>query len=117
MEVAQDGGQTAHVVGVGVGEGDGVKVADAARPEDLGDDFFADVEFLRGLVGTAAESAAIDEQGFAVGGDEQQRVALADVDGFHEQRVVGMLDGARRDCGSGGEEQGGPGETACRRRS
>ena len=32
MEVAQDGGQAAHVVGVGVREGDRIKVSDAARP-------------------------------------------------------------------------------------
>jgi len=35
MEVAQDGGQAAHVVGVGVGEGHRVKMANAARPENL----------------------------------------------------------------------------------
>ena len=88
MEVAQNGGQAAHVVGVGVGEGDGVEVADAARPERFRDDFLADVEILRGLVRAAAKAAAIDEQGFAVGGDQEQRVALADVDGFHQQRVA-----------------------------
>ena len=32
MEVAQDGGQAAHVVGVGVAQRDHVELADAARP-------------------------------------------------------------------------------------
>ena len=33
LEVAQDGGESSHVVGVGVGEGNSVKMADAAGPE------------------------------------------------------------------------------------
>ena len=105
MEVAQNGGQAAHVVGVGMGEGDCVEVANAARPESLRDDFLADVVILRGLVRAAAEASAIDEQSFAVGRDEQQRVALAYVDGFHEQCVVRVLDGARDDGGDGGKNQ------------
>ena len=52
-EVAQDGGHAAHVVGVGVGEGDDVEAAELARPEVGRDDFLADVE---GRVG--AEAAA-----------------------------------------------------------
>ena len=110
MEVAQNGGQAAHVVGVGVGEGDRVEVANAARPQNLGDDLLADVEVLRGLVRAAAKAAAIDQQGFAVGGDQQQGVALADVDGFHQQCVARVIDGARHDGGKGGEQQSGPGE-------
>ena len=43
VEVAEDGGHAAHVVGVGVGEEDDVEAADAAGPEVGGDDFFADV--------------------------------------------------------------------------
>src|SRR5580692_1127652 len=109
MEVAQDGGQSAHVVGVGVGEGYGVEVTDAARPESFRDNFFADVEVLRGLMWAATETAAIDEEGFAVGSNQEKRVALANVDGFHEQGVVGMLDGARTYGGDGGKEHRGPG--------
>jgi hypothetical protein len=112
MEVAQDGGEAAHVVGVGVGEGDCVEMADAARPENFRDDFFADVELLRGLMRTAAEAAAVDEERFAVGGDEENGVALADVDGFDEESVVGVVDGAGEDYGYGGEDQGEPGELA-----
>ncbi len=93
MEVAQDGGQAAHVVGVGVGQGHRVEAADAARPQHLGDDLLADVEVLRGLARAAAEAAAIHQQGFAVGGDQQQGVALAHVDGLHEQRVARVIDG------------------------
>ena len=43
-EVAQDGGHSSHVVGVGVGEGDDVEAAELARPEVGRDDLFADVE-------------------------------------------------------------------------
>ena len=43
VEVAEDGGHAAHVVGVGVGEEDDVEAADAAGPEVGRDDFFADV--------------------------------------------------------------------------
>jgi hypothetical protein len=89
MEVAQHGGQAAHVVGVGVGEGHRVEAADAARPEDLGDHLLADVEILRGLMRAAAKAAAIDQQGLAVGSDQQQGIALAHVDGLHQQGVAG----------------------------
>ena len=44
VEVAQDGGHAAHVVGVGVGEGDDVERAELARPEVGRHDFFADVK-------------------------------------------------------------------------
>jgi hypothetical protein len=112
MEVAQDGGQTAHVVGVGVGEGNRVEMADSARPEDFRDDFFADVEILRGLVRATAKAAAIDEERFAVGCDEEDGVSLSHVDGFDEESVVGVIDGVGKDYGDGGEDEGEPGELA-----
>ena len=112
MEVAQDGGQTAHVVGVGVGEGNRIEMTDSARPEDFRDDFFSDVEILRGLVWATAEAAAVDEERFAVGGDEKDGVALADVDGFDEEGVMGVVDGAGKDYGDCGEDEGEPGELA-----
>jgi len=109
MEVAQDGGETAHVVGVGVGEGDCVEMADAVRPENFRDNLFADVELLRGLMRTTSVAAAVDEERFAVGGDEEDGVALADVNGFDEESVMGMVDGAGKDYGYGGKEEGEPG--------
>jgi hypothetical protein len=66
-----------------MGEGYNIEMADAARPKDFRDYFFANVEFLRSLMRTASEAAAIDEKGLAVGGDEKDRVALAYVNGFH----------------------------------
>src|SRR5580704_10286287 len=95
MEVTQNGGQAAHVVGVGVGESYSVKVADAARPQNLRDHFFANVEILWSLVRAAAKAAAIDEQCLAVGSDQEQRVTLTDIDGFDQHSVARMLDGAR----------------------
>jgi hypothetical protein len=96
MEVAQDGGQAAHVVGVGVGEGYRVEMADAARPESLRHDFFADVEILRGLVRAAAEAAAIDEQRFAVGRDEEQESPWPTSMASMSRALWGCLMGAER---------------------
>jgi hypothetical protein len=45
VEIAEDGGQAVHVIGMSVAERDGIEVADAARPESRRDHFFADVEF------------------------------------------------------------------------
>jgi len=64
---------------------------------------------LRGLARSAAKAAAVDEERLAVGCDEQQRVALTHVDGFHQQRVAGVVDGPREDCGNRGQKQRGPG--------
>jgi hypothetical protein len=97
---------------VGVGEGDCVEMADAVRPENFRDDLFADVELLRGLMRTTAVAAAVDEERFAVGGDEEDGVALADVDGFDEESVMGMVDGAGEDYGDCGEDEGESGELA-----
>jgi hypothetical protein len=92
------------MVGVGVRKGYCVEMADAARPESLRDDFLADIEILWGLMRAASETAAVDEQGLAVGSDQQKRVALANINGFHEQSVVGMLDGVRGYGGEGGQK-------------
>jgi hypothetical protein len=97
---------------VGVGEGDGVEMTDAARPENFRDDLFADVEILRGLVRPAAEATAVDEKRFAIGGDEEDGVALAYVNGFDEEGVAGVVDGAGEDYGYSGEDECGPGELA-----
>jgi hypothetical protein len=98
---------------MGMGEGNRVEVADAARPENFRDDFFANVKILRGclrgLARASAKAAAIDEEGFSVGGDKEQRVALAYVDGFKEQGVTGMVDGTGENGGEGGEKKRGPG--------
>ena len=83
MEVAQNRRESAHVIGVGMAERHCIKVADAARPERRGDYLVANIELLRSLSRTATEPAAIHQQGFAIGRDEQQRVSLAHVDGFY----------------------------------
>ena len=56
------------------------------------DNFFADIEVLRSLARATAKSTAIHKQRFAIGRDQQQRIALSNVDGLNEQRVVRMLD-------------------------
>src|ERR1035437_7726611 len=112
MEVAQDGGQAAHVVGVGVGEGYLVQPADAARPEGVRDDFLANIEILRGLMRATAKAAAVDEQRLAVRRNEEQRVGLTYVDGFHEQGVAWVIDGAGQNGGHSGENESNPDSVA-----
>ena len=101
MEVAEDGGHAAHVVGVGVGEEDDVEAADAARPEVGGDDFLADVPgcWWRQFSAAAGGAAGVDEHGLAGGGGDEEGVALAYVDGG-DFECVGMEAGRRRDRGS-----------------
>src|SRR5271157_2924082 len=102
MEVSQNGGQAAHVVGVSVGEGHHVEAANAARPQHLRDNLLADVIVLGSLARAAAVAAAIDEQSFAVGRNQQDGIALAYVDGLDKQSILGVIDGARQDgddCG------------------
>ena len=65
---------------VGVGEGEGVDALDGAGPEVRGDDVFADVEFRFGTALEAGNAAAIDDDGTAFGGDDEDGIALADVD-------------------------------------
>ena len=115
MEVAQNGRHAAHVIVMGVGERNGVETADAVGPQDGGDDFFADVEIGLGCVSRGreeAQSSRIDEQGFAFRGDEQERVALADINGFEEECVVRMVDGARPETYEGDEHHSRKGEMA-----
>ncbi len=72
---------------MGVRDGDRIEATDAPRPEDRRDDIVADVEV--GGVGTgvggvwtigADNATGIDEQGFAVGRNHEQRISLTDVD-------------------------------------
>ena len=108
MEVAQNGGQSSHVVGVGVGEGHYVQAANSARPQHLGDDLLADVIVLGGLMRASAVAAAIHQQGLTVGRNQQNGVALAHVDGLDEQGVAGVIDGTGQDGNDGGQKQRGP---------
>ena len=115
-EVAQDGGHSSHVVGVGVGEGYDVEAAEVARPEVGGDDLFSDVECgifraktfgVLGVGGGPGGATGVDEHGAASGADNEERIALAYIDGG-DFELVGM-DGGRHgpenDC-SGKSENG-----------
>jgi len=73
------------------------------EPQNLGDDLLADVVILRSLMRTAAEAAAIDQQGFAVGRDQQQGIALAHIDGLHQQSVAGVVNRTGQNSGRGGQ--------------
>jgi len=100
VEVAQDGGHAAHVVGVCVGEEDDVETADAARPEVGGDDFLADIPRAGSSVFAAAGgTSCVDEHGLANGADDEEGVALAYVDG-------GDFEGSGMEAGRGGVEDG-----------
>src|ERR1700722_3081586 len=108
MEIAQDRRQSAHMVGVGMRQGYGVKMADAASPKRFRHTLFADVKILRGLVRAAAKSAAIDKQSLAVRRNQKQGIALAYVDRLQKQGIVGMLDGPWSHRGQGCHQQRGP---------
>jgi len=73
----------------------------AARPQNLRNDLLADVVILWGLMRAAAEASAIDEQGLAVRRNQQKGIALAYVDGLHQQCVVGVIDRARQNSDHG----------------
>ena len=99
-EVAQHGGHAAHVVGVGVGEGDDVEAADAGatrgrarRPLRRRRRWLSWRRRFR-RCGGAGGAAGVDEHGAAGGADDEQGVALADVDGG-DFELAGM-DGRRR---------------------
>ncbi len=80
-KVLQDGGHATHVIAVRVGERDGIEPPDIAGPQDRGDDVFPDFKVgVRGL-GAPNGPPGIDEQGFPLGRDQQQRIALPDIDG------------------------------------
>ena len=82
MEIAEDGGHASHVVGVRVGEEDDVEVANAARPEVGCNDFFADIPRAgRSVFAATGGSSCVNQHGFARGADDEDRIALAYVDG------------------------------------
>ena len=72
------------------------------------DDLLADVEVLRRLMRAAAKAAAIHQQGLAVGRNQQQGIALAHVDGLHQQCVARVIDRAGQTADHGGQKQRGP---------
>src|ERR1035437_664894 len=112
MEVAQNRGQASHVVTVGVAQRDHVKPANAARPERLRDYILSNVELLRTLARAAAKTAAIHKERLAFGRDEEKRVALADIDGFNQKRIAGMLDGPWNDGDSSRQQERWPRRTS-----
>src|SRR5580692_6192562 len=66
MKVAQHRRQSTHVVRVSVRQYDRIEMTNAPRPQRRRYDFFADVELLRRLSWSAAESASVDQQRFSV---------------------------------------------------
>src|ERR1035438_8385637 len=96
------------MVGVGMAQRHHVQVTNTARPQSGRNNFFADIEILRGLLRTTAKSAAIHQQSFARGRNQQQGIALSHIDGLNEQRIVRMIDRSRRDGGKGRKKQGSP---------
>ncbi len=80
-KITQDGKHSSHVIAVRVGESDGIETADIARPKHRGNHVFADFKVGVGGLGRPSGGATgVDEQGFSLGGDQQQRVPLANVD-------------------------------------
>src|SRR5581483_10464630 len=81
VKVVDERGKAADVVVVGVGDDDGVERAHGAVPEVRRDGVRADIEVGRGAAGEGGDGAAVEEEALAVGKDEEETVALADVDG------------------------------------
>ena len=82
MEVAEDGGHAAQVVGVRVGEHEDIETAKMTGPEIGRDDLLADVPSAGDDVGAATGgTSGVHQHGLAEGADDEQGVALADVDG------------------------------------
>ena len=107
VEVAEDGGHASHVVGVRVGEEDYIETTDVAGPQVGGNDFFADVPGAGGCVGAATGGASgVDENGLAGGANDEQRVALTDVDGS-DFELAGVGEGRRGIEDGEGDEDGG----------
>jgi hypothetical protein len=89
VEIFEDGGETSGVIGVGVGGDDDVEAADTPAPEIGGDDVFAGIEAGTTLVSSILEDASpIDEHFRAVGKEEEEAVALADIDGGEFEKVA-----------------------------
>jgi len=97
-----------------VGDGNDVEVFVAARPEIRGDGFFAGVDagVFRAARKSGEGAPAVDEERPAGGGDEEEGIALADVeDGeFHlatmplrRKRERGDDSGGDKECDAGGD--------------
>ena len=67
-----------------------------------------------GAIG-ADNSAGVDQQGFAVGSDDENGVTLTDVDGGDFEGCGAMLDRPRKYCNSGCDKKGGSG--GCERKA
>src|ERR1017187_4725383 len=91
MKIGQQGGQTADVIFVGVGESHGVECYDAAIPQIGGDHVFADIKLGVGLVAEGGDAAAIHKQGFSIGQNQQDAIALTDIDDAHFQLAAVQL--------------------------
>ncbi len=78
LKVRDDAAHSAHVIAVRVRKRDRIQTANPARPQIRRDDLFANIEVG---VRRARHAACIQQQRLALRRDQQQRVALADIDG------------------------------------
>jgi hypothetical protein len=97
---------------VRVAQGYRVEMADTACPQRGRNYFFADIKILRRLLWATAKSTTVYKQSFAVGRDQQQGVALPDVDRFDEQRIARMVNWPWSNCGTSSARKRSPGGTA-----
>ena len=78
MEIPDHRAHAPNVVGVTVTDGHRIQPGDSAPPQIGRNNVFANIEFG---VSIPQQSPGIDQQRLALGGNHQQRIALADVDG------------------------------------
>src|ERR1700678_3212444 len=106
MKASQDCGKAADVIRVCVGECQYIKLSYATRPEHWRYDLFAYIDGLRSMRHACAKCSAktttVLQKRFSIRRDEQKRIALTDIDGFHQQRVVRVLDSIRGNSYEGG---------------
>ncbi len=86
-EVRNDGWNASNVIGVCMGDGDGIEAANAAKPENRRDYILTNIEIPSVSIWIACvraprtdDTACVDEEGLAMRRDDENRVALTNVD-------------------------------------
>jgi len=101
------------VVGVGMRDGGRVEAANAARPENGRDDILPHIE--GGGMGAGIDSVgppaptmppASMRRVFAMGSDDEEEIALADIDGGDFQGCGAVAGSVVKDCNSGLRQEG-----------
>ena len=94
-----------------MGERNCIQMANAARPKCRRNHFLANIEIRSGLAWTASKTSAIHKQRLAVRRDQQNRVALSNVDSLNQQCVMRVVNRPRDHGRQRRKQHGSPCET------